>query len=41
MSPPELLVETQRAVGHAQLGQWHESLKKLRNEEKDLALVCE
>ncbi|CAG8618294.1 6707_t:CDS:10 [Paraglomus brasilianum] len=38
MSPPELLVETQRAVGDAQLGLWHESLKKLRNEEKDLAL---
>ncbi|CAG8443432.1 2028_t:CDS:10, partial [Acaulospora colombiana] len=36
MSPPELLMQTQRAVGEKELITWHERLIKLREEEKKL-----
>ncbi|KAF0492709.1 P-loop containing nucleoside triphosphate hydrolase protein [Gigaspora margarita] len=36
MSPSELLVQTQKAVGEKELIEWHETLIQLREEEKSL-----
>ncbi|CAG8597007.1 13762_t:CDS:10, partial [Acaulospora morrowiae] len=40
MTPPELLVQTQRAVGEKELITWHERLIKLREEEKKLSATA-
>ncbi|CAI2185097.1 6636_t:CDS:10, partial [Funneliformis geosporum] len=37
LSPPELLVQTQKAVGEKEMSEWHEKLIKLREEEKSLS----
>ncbi|PKY44897.1 P-loop containing nucleoside triphosphate hydrolase protein, partial [Rhizophagus irregularis] len=39
LSPSELLVQTQKAVGDKEMTEWHERLIKLRDEEKTLLLV--
>ncbi|CAG8769760.1 27221_t:CDS:10, partial [Dentiscutata erythropus] len=36
MTPPELLVQTQKAVGEKELIEWHDTLVQLREEEKTL-----
>ncbi|CAG8637919.1 11308_t:CDS:10 [Funneliformis caledonium] len=37
LSPPELLVQTQKAVGEKEMTEWHEKLITLRDEEKSLS----
>ncbi|CAB4423620.1 unnamed protein product [Rhizophagus irregularis] len=39
LSPSELLVQTQKAVGDKEMTEWHERLIKLRDEEKTLLLT--
>ncbi|GBC01516.1 hypothetical protein RclHR1_04210002 [Rhizophagus clarus] len=36
LSPPELLVQTQKAVGEKEMSEWHERLIRLRDDEKTL-----
>ncbi|RIA89012.1 P-loop containing nucleoside triphosphate hydrolase protein [Glomus cerebriforme] len=36
LSPPELLIQTQKAVGDKEMSEWHERLIKLREEERSL-----
>src|SRR5437764_14478634 len=39
MTPPELLVQTQKAVGEKEMTEWHERLIKMREEERTLLSV--
>ncbi|CAG8478217.1 10797_t:CDS:10 [Diversispora eburnea] len=40
MSPPELLTQTQKAVGEKEMIEWHERLIELRNEEKSISTAA-
>ncbi|RHZ89185.1 hypothetical protein Glove_18g107 [Diversispora epigaea] len=40
MSPPELLMQTQKAVGEKEMIEWHERLIELRNEEKSISTAA-